>query len=333
MFRCVFLLAPVFFLYNCTTLEEGFEFEPITATGSVTALNCSTYQLSGTVAAGIAVSGVSLRVPYSGGNGGAYGGQTIQSTGLTGLAATLSPGTLAQGNGELVFQLSGNLAMTGSAVLLINIGGSSCNVIIQVNLPEGCGAFIASGVWKRFMCYNLGAYDTSADPFTPSWRINGNYYQWGSNTVASLGPSSATVGNEGAPSVWNTTVAPNNSWRDDIKTVNDPCPPGFRVPKIAEWIMVADSSLNPQSIVGINWASGATNYSTGLNFGSKLFLPAAGGRNFNNGVLTDRGRIGWYWSSTYSRRISFGNDPTTQLELNFGGGIGTLGYTIRCIAE
>jgi uncharacterized protein (TIGR02145 family) len=306
--------------------------------GAVNTLDCAFSQLTGIVAAGIAVNGVSLRVPYTGGNGGVYDTQVIQSSVLTGLVATLPAGQLAQGNGELVFQLSGNLATTGSAVLLINVGGKSCNAIIPVNLPDGCGAFIAPGVWKTFMCYNLGAFSTSVDPFTPSWQIIGNYYQWGRNIPAAAGPSSSIVTNDGAPGVWNTIVAPDNSWQDSIKTINDPCPPGFRVPTSAQWLMVADSRLNPQSIVGTNWTCSATNYSTGWRFGPKLFLPTSGGRDFNSGILNGRGCIAWYWSSTkyaldgaFSSRISF--NQSTQNPIDFGFGIGTLGYTVRCIAE
>ncbi|MFM8489625.1 MAG: hypothetical protein ACKOCH_25090, partial [Bacteroidota bacterium] len=93
--------------------------------------------------------------------------------------ATLAPGQLPQGNGELVYQLSGKLPNVGNAVLLVKIGDKSCNVTIPVDLPAGCGAFIAPGEWKAFMCYNLGAWDINIDPFKPSWKIIGHYYQWG----------------------------------------------------------------------------------------------------------------------------------------------------------
>jgi len=44
-----------------------------------------------------------------------------------------------------------------------------------------CGAYIAPGVWKEFDCYNLAAIGktTGDDPFTPSWRLIGGYWQWG----------------------------------------------------------------------------------------------------------------------------------------------------------
>ncbi|MDZ7664857.1 MAG: hypothetical protein U5K27_05930 [Desulfotignum sp.] len=44
-----------------------------------------------------------------------------------------------------------------------------------------CGAFVTPSVWKEFDCYNLAAIgkETNAHPFTPSWELNGGYWQWG----------------------------------------------------------------------------------------------------------------------------------------------------------
>ena len=47
---------------------------------------------------------------------------------------------------------------------------------ITVFPTPNCGAYVAPGEWKIFKCHNLGA-DESADPFTPSWKLNGDYYQ------------------------------------------------------------------------------------------------------------------------------------------------------------
>ncbi|MCE2821587.1 MAG: hypothetical protein LW693_04075, partial [Saprospiraceae bacterium] len=62
----------------------------------------------------------------------------------------------------------------------------SQNTIVAKNK---CGAYIAPGEWKEFMCYNLGAANPKADPFIPSWEINGGYWQWGQLQMASTGPS------------------------------------------------------------------------------------------------------------------------------------------------
>ena len=55
-----------------------------------------------------------------------------------------------------------------------------------------CGAYIAPEVWQEFMCYNLGSAYTGQDVarlFSPSWEINGGYWQWGRKTMAAPGPT------------------------------------------------------------------------------------------------------------------------------------------------
>ncbi|MFM8484850.1 MAG: M23 family metallopeptidase, partial [Bacteroidota bacterium] len=74
-----------------------------------------------------------------------------------------------------------------------------------------CGAFVGSGVWKKFQCYNLGAANTSADPFNPSWEIMGGYWQWGRKNMAAPGPAAGDP-NAGSNGGWNTTNAANGSW-------------------------------------------------------------------------------------------------------------------------
>jgi uncharacterized protein (TIGR02145 family) len=194
------------------------------------------------------------------------------------------------------------------------------------------------------MCHNLGAANTSAPPYTPSWEIIGGYWQWGrkgpsssqwtnTNTInfahGPTGPG-AFATNEWAIPGWDQTVAPNGAWSDGSKTVNDPCPAGFRVPTLAQWNGVLTN--NTQSITG-TWTSGATNYSSGRFFGPGLMLPAAGSRGLSGGQLLYRGVDGYYWSSTES-----GTDGAWVLYFYSGGdyaGWGSRrdGLSLRCVAE
>jgi len=304
----------------------------ICPTPVVGALNCAETTLTGNLIPNAAASGVSVSVPYTGGNGIAYEGQTVNSTGVTGLMATLAPGTLASGAGSFSYTISGTPSGGGNANFALDIAGKTCTLSVSL-----CGAYVASGVWKAFSCYNLGAVGatTGADPFTPSWELNGDYYQWGTSTKAADGPSDATTPNDSAPATWNLTAAADGSWTDipSPKGLQDPCPTGFRVPSKTQWIEVINPSNNVISNPpGASWSAAANNYSSGKLYGPGLFLPAAGIRNFNTGALLDRGFNGSYWSSTVQ-----GGDA---YDLNFDPpGIGlfgsnrTTGHSLRCVAE
>ncbi|WP_162032070.1 FISUMP domain-containing protein [Chryseobacterium potabilaquae] len=99
----------------------------------VTALNCSGATVTGTLTQGVAASGVSVQVPYTGGNGVAYpAGTAIPSTTVTGLTATLQAGTLANGNGSLTYTIAGTPSSSGIAHFAISFGGQACDLQVTV---------------------------------------------------------------------------------------------------------------------------------------------------------------------------------------------------------
>jgi hypothetical protein len=100
--------------------------------GTIGSLNCSSTINSGTLSLGTAANGVSISVPYTGGNGGIYNGQTIASTGVTGLTATLLSGTLANGSGYLSYTITGTPNTIGMASFALNIVGQSCSINCSV---------------------------------------------------------------------------------------------------------------------------------------------------------------------------------------------------------
>jgi hypothetical protein len=105
--------------------------------GTIAILGCGTATNNGILTAYSAASSVSSSIPYTGGNGGPYNGQTVNSTGVTGLTATLTAGTFAVGAGNLTYTITGTPNSSGTANFSINIGGKSCILQRTVILPIG----------------------------------------------------------------------------------------------------------------------------------------------------------------------------------------------------
>ena len=300
--------------------------------GTIASLNCAGAAITGTLLNGQSASGVSASVPYTGGDGGFHSGQTVTSTGVTGLTATLSGGGFASGTGSLSYSITGTPASGGTASFALNIGGQTCTLDVTV-IPV-CRAKVNATDYKNFMCYNLGAANTSADPFTPGWEINGGYWQWGRLVQAAAGPTGSGSGqaNGGVVSGWNTTYAANGDWADGTKTANDPCPAGYRVPTKEQWAgVIANNNI---TYVG-SFSSSNTNYGAGVKLGDELMLPAAGNRDPTVGALTNRGNNGNYWSTMENI-----TNPGGSLYMFFNssiptitGGSRTSGRSVRCVAE
>ena len=158
-----------------------------------------------------------------------------------------------------------------------------------------CGAFIAPGVWKVFMCHNLGA-DESADPFTPDQALHGAMYKWGVKDPALT--AAENIANSGTVSGWTSITPPPETGADWDMVNANPCPAGYRVPTLAEWNGVASTYNNTWTRKG-TFSNSATNWTAGRQVGDGLFLPAAGQRDGNyGGALSYRGYQGCCLSST-----------------------------------
>jgi len=114
----------------------------------ITSLDCAGAIKNGALVRAIEATGVSFVIGYGGGNGSAYNGQTIASTGVTGLTATLASGNFATGAGTLTYTITGTPAGSGTASFAINIGGKSCTLTMPVsNAPAvTCGSITQSPI-------------------------------------------------------------------------------------------------------------------------------------------------------------------------------------------
>ncbi|REC52840.1 MULTISPECIES: hypothetical protein [Chryseobacterium] len=128
-----------------STLEKGYyfwngtEWRNIKNSSSVapgiSSINCLSTVLSPkTYVAGSPYIG-SMSVAYTGGNGASYGsGTPISSTGVTGLTATLRAGTLAVGDGMLIYDITGTPSGSSPSTASFDIpgifGASGCTAVV-----------------------------------------------------------------------------------------------------------------------------------------------------------------------------------------------------------
>jgi len=100
--------------------------------GIITNLTCASQTRTGTLFSGSPASGATITVPYTGGNGGTYSAQSITSTVVTGLTATLTAGNLNTGAGNLVFTITGTPTSVGTANFALTFLTVTCTMTITV---------------------------------------------------------------------------------------------------------------------------------------------------------------------------------------------------------
>ncbi|MBU6157603.1 MAG: hypothetical protein KGP35_01105 [Bacteroidetes bacterium] len=324
-----------------TTYGTQVSFQTPLPNASLTTLNCAGATNNGTLTAGVpAASGITSIVPYTGGNGGIYTSLVAASTNVTGLAANLTAGTLANGAGSLTFTITGTPATSGTANFTLTVGGQTCILARTVVSPPlsnvNCNGINTAIVdvtnpttGRVWMDRNLGAGRAAfASADTGAY---GDLYQWGRradghqcrNSITTLTLSSTDQPSNGnfilAPSTPNDWRSPQNSslWQG-VSGINNPCPQGYRIPTEQE-LNAEVASWNSSSAAGA--------------FSSPLKLPTGGDRDWTNGGLANVGVVGNYWSSTvnttFARYLLIRSNTTGNAFMS--SGVRASGYSVRCI--
>ena len=126
----------------------------------------------------------------------------------------------------------------------------------------------------------------------------------------------------------------------EAKTLNDPCPPGYKVPSIGAWENLSSGRNYVEEVSAWDAEHFGMTYTYG---GHTAWYPAQGYRNYSSGAIvglrSSTGGSGAYWSSSasgakarylfFKKPLSSGSgalNPDLDKERSYG-------YTVRCCRE
>ena len=261
---------------------------------------------------------------------------------VDGKVAALAPGSAT----VTVKTDDGGMAAT-CAIKIWAKAEATSDYIDEYGINHGRGIVICGVVWAPVNC---GYHSTDYQ--------YGKLYQWGRKygqgydssdaSVPSIvsGPVSLSVGQSELNSNEFYTIdkgsmewaSPHsdalwNSGTEDIpvKTEYDPCPEGWRVPTYAEFNNLVSHYSSWTTYDGQNgyWFSESSVYSESA---SRVFFPAAGERDYNEGNANRRDRLGGYWLSSvyeyyYPYNLWFYDDI---ISLSYGIPCAS-GCSVRCV--
>ena len=311
---------------------------------SISGFDCAGVKIVGTLTKDKAASNVTATLTYTGGNGKTYLTKSHTSTGVSGLSATLQAGTLANGEGILVYTISGTPTSAGTANFAIALGGKSCTITLAVddvaqtvgkpgpNITdvEGNSYKTVTIGTQQWMGENLKTSKYSDGTTIPNITDN---TQWQNNTTGAW----AYYNNDAAN---NAKYGKLYNWYAVSKTTNgnkNVCPTGWHVPTDAEWTVLTDY-LGGENVAGGKLKEvGTTNWNSPNTEANNvsLFTGLPGGYRYKNGNDYDIGYGGFWWSSTESSTInawyrvlsgSDGDAYRSSSSRNYG-------FSLRCLRD
>lgn len=221
--------------------------------GSIQTIDCGGATNNGTLTANTAVSGVSSVIAYTGGNGASHQGQTISSTGVTGLTATLSAGSFANGNGTLTYNITGTPSSSGTATFGINISGKTCVLSRTIEQPtSGYGPNITDIDGNTYKTVYIGTQQWMGENLKTSKYNDGTPIpNVTDNTEWSNLTTGAWCNNYNSDSLGKIYGKLYNWYPVSQKTNGNKnvCPSGWHMPSDTEWTVLSDY-LGGENVAG-----------------------------------------------------------------------------------
>ncbi len=262
-------------------------------------------------------------------------------------------------------------------VLTKNGVSNSCKVTVLASIEKtkeyvedginyGYGIAIGDNVWAPVNCgYEAPKYDSNGN-VTDKGYPYGKLYQWGRkygqgyskefdsmDPIISEGPVSYITGQkeENANTFYTSTDEFFSDWLsplDDylwnssveeypVKTVNDPCPAGWRIPTYNELDNLRINSFSDINEYGQKGRFFSGEYSL-IEGCPKLWLPASGFRS-SFGETIYRDVEGSYWSSSplrldsiYISLLYFSSSYVEMNDTGYAGGR-AFAHSVRCVQE
>jgi uncharacterized protein (TIGR02145 family) len=315
-------------------------------TGTITAIDCGNAVVTGVIKKGESATGVSVAILYTGGDGKTYAAQTISSTGVIGLTATLTEGTFTSGNGSLIYNISGKASFSGIASFAISIGGKTCAMNVTVNdvtqnPTSGYGSNISDIDGNTYKTVYIGNQQWMAE------NLKVTKYNDGATILNITDNSQWTNLTTGAWAYYDNDAANNAkygklyNWYAVSPTTNgnkNVCPTGWHIPTDAEWTILTDY-LGGESLAGgklkkvgtANWISPNTDATN-----TSLFTGLPGGLRLDGGDFDGIGNFGLWWSSSMEENTKYAWNRSlsnSNGDANRDNDSKESGLSVRCLRD
>ncbi len=312
----------------------------------VASFDCQGVFVDGTLMSGLPVSYskfdslIPFKLNYSGGNQGSYDSQMISSLGVKGLKAKLMAGKITDGNGSLIFEITGTPQTSGTATFPISLFGQSCSVSVKVkDLPTNIAAssMIYDIDGNQYKTVKIGSQQWMAQNLKTTKYNDGTLIDYSTNPT--FKPGWGTTDTIGYWYYINDDASKNNLYgklydgyviNQKVISNKNVCPSGWHVPTESDWTTLIDY-LGGASYAGcLLKESGTISWSSpNIATNTSLFTALPGG------WLNDRGSYydgAGFWSASVPSiiLINNGSSITSTYTYSFPKKVAA---SVRCIKD